>query len=432
MPPEKVEALGRIDTSTIYSPSPVEVKPLRLPDAPQKQQYDWKHAGDTERSEGARACCPPSANRGEKGVGDQSTVKLVLEDGVIKEVPKRRGWGGDSACIDWINFSFDESTINEETGKQVLRTVCEDGEYKEIYQDNVIPVTDMQVMLSMSRHLSNIFGFGISSKRAKGMHFYDTSFNVGDNWGVVCHGGQRGTILVSISGSGLAAAKQGWELRLKVFLEHAKRARISRVDLAHDDYTGSTYSVDRANQEHTDGLFHVHGRNPACEHRGDWKNPNGKGRTFNVGNRKNGKFCRVYEKGRQLGDVNSNWVRIEVEFKSIDRVIPFDVLMRPGEYLAASYPAFEWINTNQERIYTIQKTAEATITKVKAWLRHQCGSSIGALVELFGVDDVLKAVVRPGEPKWIKLPHISVAPPSIHEYKETIYPVNFECPAFCS
>lgn len=59
MSPEKVEALGHIDTSTIYSPSAVELKALRLSGAAQKQQYDWQHAGDTERSEGARACCPP-------------------------------------------------------------------------------------------------------------------------------------------------------------------------------------------------------------------------------------------------------------------------------------------------------------------------------------------------------------------------------------
>ena len=286
-------------------------------------------------------------------------------------------------------------------------------------------------MLSMSRHLQSIFGFGITSKREKGANFYKTSWNVGDGWGMVCHGGQNGTILVMLSGAGCTAAKPGWELRLKTFLENAKRPRISRVDLAHDDFTGATYSVDRADQEHTDGLFHIHGRNPDCEHRGNWKNPNGKGRTLNVGNRKNGKFCRVYEKGRQLGDKTSNWVRIEVEFKSVDRVIPFDVLLRPGEYLAAAYPAFSWINQVQERIFTTQKATEATVAKAKAWIKHQCGSSLKWMRDILGDDEFFKQLTRDGDPKWSKLAHYLSSPKSIHETKQPICPVDFENPAFC-
>lgn len=50
------------------------------------------------------------------------------------------------------------------------------------------------------------------------------------------------------------------------------------------------------------------------------------------------------KKGRQLGDKASEWVRVEAEMKSVNRIIPFDALLRPGEYLAAAYPAFAWIN----------------------------------------------------------------------------------------
>lgn len=401
---------------------------LREFDAANKRKADRLLAEANEAAGGS----PPRTNRGEKGDQGRSTVKLVLEDGVVKEITQRRGWGGDTAFIDWVNFTIGEETLGEDTIRNVCRVGYDDnGEIDEIYEENAVPVTDMQVQLSMSRHLINIFGFGITSQRKNGANFYQTSWTLGDGWGMVCHGGQRGTILVMLSGEGCAAAKPGWELRLKTFLENSKRARISRVDLAHDDYTGTTYSVDRADQEHTDGLFHIHGRNPDCEHRGNWKNPNGKGRTLNIGNRSNGKFCRVYEKGRQLGDKSSNWVRIEVEFKGKDRIIPFDVLLRPGEYLAAAYPAFGWINLAQERIFTSQKVTEASIEKAKAWIKHQCGSSLKWLRDILGDEEFFKELLRDGDPKWAKVAHYLNAPKNINDFKQAITPVDFNRPAFC-
>ena len=35
-----------------------------------------------------------------------------------------------------------------------------------------------------------------------------------------------------------------------------------------------------------------------------------------IGKRTSSKFCRVYEKGKQLGDQNSLCTRVELEFKS--------------------------------------------------------------------------------------------------------------------
>lgn len=380
-----------------------------------------------QRSEdGAQGAAPPPTNRGGKSTDGAEYVKLVLDDGVVKEIPQRRGWGGDSAFIDWVNLTIGEETIGSSEDQPVTRFGFVDGEVVELVEgkEGESPVTPDQVMVCMSNRLHNIFGFGITSKREMGANFYRESWILGDAWGMVCYGGQRGTIMVTLNGSGCAAAREGWEGRLKTFLETAQRARLTRVDFAHDDYTGETYSVDRADQDHTDGLFNCGGRNPDTEYRGNWKNPNGKGRTFNVGNRSNGKFCRVYEKGRQLGDKNSEWVRIEVEFKSTDRVIPFDALIRPGEYLAASYPAFSWINERQERIYTTTKAACISVEKAVAWIRHQCGASIGLMVGLFGADQFLAKVVREGNPSWSKVNNFLLSPPAIHQEKPSVVPFN--------
>ncbi|MEW6563602.1 MAG: replication initiation factor domain-containing protein [Pseudomonadota bacterium] len=264
----------------------------------------------------------------------------MLENGEVKIIPARRGYGGDAAFVDWVNF-----TCHEET-------------FFAFDSSRQIPIDDRQVVIEASYVLEKIFGFGVVAKRDTGANFYRDSYILGDSFGMLCHGGQRRTVLVSIYGDGLAAALPGWELRLYEFLtKKATNPKITRLDLAHDNYTGS-YGVSDLSRAFDRGEFNCGGRNPSCEMRGDWKRPNGKGRSFYVGNRQNGKYFRGYEKGKQLGDSSSEWVRYEVEFKSVDRVIPFDALLKAGEYLAAAYPALSFISEKQSRIATVQKAAQ--------------------------------------------------------------------------
>lgn len=422
--PAQVESIGRLSQSELEALAPDYI-------ARQLQGAELRLSAARSATAGA---VPPPTNRGGKLSETSSTVRICLENGVIKQIPERRGWGGDSAFIDWVNFTIGEETLESGTDSPVVRFAMVNGEVSEVIEDDdgEIPLTSEQVMIFMSNRLTRIFGFGITAKRDIGANFYRESWVLGDQWGMVCYGGQRRTILVTLNGSGCAAAKEGWEKRLRDFLENAQRSRITRLDLSHDDYNGKTYSVDRADRDHTDGLFNCGGRDPDCEHRGNWKRPNGKGRTLNVGNRSNGKFCRVYEKGRQLGDANSEWVRIEVEFKSCDRVIPFDALMRPGEYLAASYPAFSWISEKQERIVTTQKTCQANVERAVKWIKHQCGASISAMVDLFGKDEFFQKVCRDGSPAWLKVPNFLLSPETnVHKPAKISLQMAAANPAFC-
>ena len=68
-----------------------------------------------------------------------------------------------------------------------------------------------------------------------------------------------------------------------------------------------------------------------------------------------GRLLRIYEKGKQLGDPLSPWVRWELELHNKDRTIPLDVLIRPGHYLAGGYPCLSWICESQDRIKTTRK-----------------------------------------------------------------------------
>ena len=111
-----------------------------------------------------------------------------------------------------------------------------------------------------------------------------------------------------------------------------------------------------------------------------------------------GYVSRVSGDEPQLGDANSPWVRVEVEMKSIQRIIPLDALLRPGEYLAAAYPAFGWISEHQERILTVQKKTEITYASMVAWVKCQCGAALNVLAEIEGsAEAALGKVIRRGE-----------------------------------
>lgn len=348
---------------------------LRVTEAEAKRE-------ETSVSEARSASRPPSTNR---GVKSEIAARLVLEDGQVMEIPARKTFGGENAFIDWLNFTSDERDFFF-------------GAY---------PVTENEVVSMISYRCLQIFGFGITQTCPSGKNFYHRSYVLGDGCGFICHGGQRDTVLVVLSGAGCEAAQDGWELRLHDFLNACgPRAKITRIDLAHDIYDGAAYGVDRADKDFDVGLYNCGGRNPNIEHRGNWRKPTGKGRTIYFGNRESGKFCRIYEKGRQLGDKSSEWVRVEVEMKAVNRIIPFRVLLHPGEYLAASYPALGWINVRQERILTTQKKTEITYESMKAWAKRQLGAVVNVLVEIEGnAEKAVAAIIKEGAiPGRLKLP----------------------------
>ncbi len=91
--------------------------------------------------------------------------------------------------------------------------------------------------------------------------------------------------------------------------------------------------------------------------------------------------------------------------KSVDRIIPFDVLLRPGEYLAALYPAFHWISQHQERILTTQKSTEIKYDRAMNWLKRQCGAFLHVALGVEGdAEKLLQKLVRPEWPKRLKVP----------------------------
>jgi phage replication initiation protein len=197
--------------------------------------------------------------------------------------------------------------------------------------------------------------------------------------GVVAWGGehQRGRAYVSLTGTGCGMVRE-WKL-----LENTLRAlesRITRCDVAVDALNGE-FTVPDACDWYRQGLFTAGGNRPKHKLVGDTLDEEAPiGRTLYVGKRENGKLCRVYEKGKQLGNRHSAWTRAEVELHNVDRVIPYDILTRPGEYFAGLYPCCEGlVDVGAERIRTLREESEISLNRLVACLRSGYGRLVHVL-----------------------------------------------------
>lgn len=242
---------------------------------------------------------------------------------------------------------------------------------------------------------------GNSKTARRGFFGYGRSFTSEHGSALFAFGGQRGTALLTIPGQGCALVRD-WDA-LGVWLRDGLNGRITRWDGAADDFAGE-HSVDEVASHYLSGGFTVQGRWPSHRVDGDWLRPQGSGRTLYVGRRKNGKVYRAYEKGKQLGDAASPWVRHEVELHNVDRVIPWDVLWNPGKYLAGAYPYLSWVQHDQCRIRSIRKAASISLQHLAKHCRRTYGRLIDALT-LKGLqpEEIVRALARDGVPDRLEI-----------------------------
>lgn len=203
------------------------------------------------------------------------------------------------------------------------------------------------------------------------------------NYGLLAYGGesQKGSMHVEVNAQGCAAVVS-WEEIAEWGEKH--NAVITRVDLAHDDFTGNEITIGTALDWYREGRFDQNGRPPKAQHIDDLGS--GAGQTLYVGNRKSGKLLRVYEKGKQLGDTSSLWTRVEVELRNKGRVIPWAALTRPGHFLAGSFPCLAYLSAIQEKIRTLAKAAQTTLTAATHHLQKSGGKLIDLLMNIHNED----------------------------------------------
>lgn len=309
----------------------------------------------------------------------------LLQDSSAQPAPRNviRGEStqdhSQSAILDWLNFTF-----------------------------HLTP--DTEQFIRLQNKLGAAFGFTCSQYLKQGFLGYEDCWELGDNYGRLATGGhsQRGTTLISINGDGCMATKD-WHAVYELLGE--LNARITRIDLAHDDFEG-VFDINTALEMYASDQFTSNGRPPALKSIND--HGSGKGNTLYIGNRENGKLLRVYEKGKQLGDPNSLWVRWELELHNQNREIPHEALKRPGDFLAGGYPGLAWISERQDRIKT---TREKMRLNFEQLVKH-CSRSYGKLIWVMAeelkipAEEVITKLALKGAPSRLIMPTVGKGDPS--------------------
>ena len=261
-----------------------------------------------------------------------------------------------------------------------------------------------------------------------------TLYADGVNAGIIAWGGKNLGCYVSFMGTGCDALDIA---RLYQEIKNIPEIKITRIDLAHDDYAG-TRSIAVARKYAKKGGFNSGGRptsymyiesgtlsnkflkdnfNDVTDSKSTAKKSFGfipsKGRSLYIGSRESGKLLRVYEKGKQMGNPKDKWVRWELELHSSQRVIPLDTMIKPSEYLAGAYPALSFLNELQSTIKTMVKKTRMTVDKIienqvtstrKAinMMRHICDMSDTEIIERF-LRDIIDPYSRKSLPKRLNL-----------------------------
>ncbi|WP_265421999.1 replication initiation factor domain-containing protein [Aeromonas salmonicida] len=282
--------------------------------------------------------------------------------------------------------------------------------------------------------------FAVRHRRG-GLHGYSYSGDIlidGIACGLVAWGAANHGCMVSFTGAGC----DGLDFdALHRVISVVPGLRITRVDLALDDYSGSVISYLRAVEAAELGHFHpARGTAPkwmaiqAGEFIPEVHNAMGKrfgmiassGCSFYVGSRANGKCGRIYEKGKQMESVeHPDWVRAEGELHSKDRIIPLDVLINPDPYFAGMYPQFsKWlsevskdeiepvrITTFKNKFKTCRDNAVTNMSRMAGrlvnWLKHVEGLTDASIVrQLTGhltPDDIPARLLLPLPPELDEL-----------------------------
>ena len=161
-------------------------------------------------------------------------LHMVMTSRGAKQVQCRLPADNQIAVIDWVNFTDSCGTLDHKF-------------VNALNDDQSINETELNfaMALEIEKHIEHIFGLQLTLVDKGKKNMYQSSFEIGDKCGFVCVGGQRNTYLVMLSGRGCSMATEGREQRLYTFLTTvATRGKLTRVDIAHDDFDGKRINVD--------------------------------------------------------------------------------------------------------------------------------------------------------------------------------------------
>lgn len=337
--------------------------------------------------------------------------------------------------LDWVAASFDLVAVLEAAGwfklrnqavvyRPSLKVESVDG-----LRDGLIPLLD---------DLNGPIGVNVPAvAQTLADHFVPGLFTLGEPsrgrfyaWRVALRSGEDHVGLLEFGGmntvrqDGVITARieltgDGCRLYESNGCDHAKRwsllasllgaadARLTRVDIAADDFIGQ-WPIAWALERYEDGSFDKRGQRPKARLIDDMGNRTGK--TLYVGSRKSEQQLRIYEKGREQGDKDSEWVRYEGEFHASNRrELPLDMLVDPAPYLIGAYPVLDFVGGIGERLRIAAAKVMANCVRAVASFRHQYGPMLNAMLHAAGGDEATLArlvlgTARNALPGWCPRP----------------------------
>ncbi|MCW0399803.1 hypothetical protein NB688_002858 [Xanthomonas sacchari] len=252
---------------------------------------------------------------------------------------------------------------------------------------------------------------------AKRWQFYRSSAPIIDaNGELVGRFGCEGngdTMCVSLSGAACRYIRNWRHVEVNLQLVGA---RITRCDIAYDDYDGVLGTVRdhealaRANMSDTGGCL-LFGSGPGAPPKTRFMDDhgNGDGCTLYVGGKGHKQLC-IYEKGKQLGVCESPWVRYEARLYGKHAELPLDMLTHPMRYLRGSYAYMDRLLARVGQgiataVKIAKRTVEATAEAMVRWAHRQVGPTLHCLREALGDqfgDFVVNHLAREGLPSRFK------------------------------
>lgn len=157
---------------------------------------------------------------------------------------------------------------------------------------------------------------------------------------------------------------------------------LTRVDTAFDDFDGvRNLALARCMYELGEFDYSFGGERKRPKYRAFTSS--GDGDTFYIGQSSSEKQLRVYEKGKQLGDPDSPWVRWELQFRSSTRKrISLDVLSRPLDYMRGAFECLDFVASFMARLAVSEEVTKATLKSVMRHAKRMYGATFDQLMRL--------------------------------------------------
>lgn len=237
----------------------------------------------------------------------------------------------------------------------------------------------------------------------KRWNFFSWSAVLIDETGTLCGRlglGERGETHISLTGQGCKHVRSWAKARAVI---EDTGAHMTRLDIAIDDFAGHAVNLPTFRRLVDEGAFINRGRPPICQFVDDLGS--GKGCTLYIGQRGYKQLC-IYEKGKQLGDPESDYCRVELRLYNKHHVINPAALTEPAIFFAGAYEVLaDFIGGEVEKLEAKERQNNPSAKAMVASLKRQCGSQIGLLHEALGdefLEFVVDQVAREGRPGRFK------------------------------